>query len=385
MTMWLRLKSMLVKEFIQALRNPRMRFILLLPPMVQLVIFGYAANMDIRNIPLGVYDLDNTPESREMIKQFVSSGYFRIAEWPKSPLEIRRLIDEGKISAALQINGEFARQLRTREGTTIQMVVDGTDSNTASVILAYAQRIVAEHSRQILVQRIFSLPNIPDEMKRPFFVKGGIEVESRAFFNPNLESRNFYVPGIMAFLIMLVTLLLTCMAIVREWEIGTMEQLIVSPIRPFELILGKTIPFALIGYIDVLIVTFVGVFWFEIPIRGSILLLLAATTIYLLSSLGIGLFISTISHTQQQAMMTMLFFFVPAILLSGFVFPIANMPPIVQYLTYADPLRYFLVIIRGIFLKGSGFAILWPHMLALAVLGGIVFTFSSLRFRKRME
>jgi ABC-2 type transport system permease protein len=383
--MWLRLKSMLVKEFIQALRNPRMRFILLLPPMVQLVIFGYAANMDIRNIPLGVYDLDNTPESREMIKQFVSSGYFRIAEWPKSPLEIRRLIDEGKISAALQINGEFARQLRTREGTTIQMVVDGTDSNTASVILAYAQRIVAEHSRQILVQRIFSLPNIPDEMKRPFFVKGGIEVESRAFFNPNLESRNFYVPGIMAFLIMLVTLLLTCMAIVREWEIGTMEQLIVSPIRPFELILGKTIPFALIGYIDVLIVTFVGVFWFEIPIRGSILLLLAATTIYLLSSLGIGLFISTISHTQQQAMMTMLFFFVPAILLSGFVFPIANMPPIVQYLTYADPLRYFLVIIRGIFLKGSGFAILWPHMLALAVLGGIVFTFSSLRFRKRME
>jgi ABC-2 type transport system permease protein len=383
--MWLRLKSMLIKEFIQALRNPRMRFILLLPPMVQLVIFGYAANMDIRNISLGVYDLDNTPESREMIKQFASSGYFRVAEWPKSPLEIRRRIDEGKISAALQINGEFARQLRTRQGATLQMVVDGTDSNTASVVMAYAQRIVAEHSRQILVQRIFSLPNIPDEMKRPFFVKGGIEVQSRAFFNPNLESRNFYVPGIMAFLIMLVTLLLTCMAIVREREIGTMEQLIVSPIRPFELILGKTIPFALIGYIDVLIVTFVGVFWFDVPIRGSVLLLLAATTIYLLSSLGIGLFISTISHTQQQAMMTMLFFFVPAILLSGFVFPIANMPPIVQYLTYADPLRYFLVIIRGIFLKGSGFAILWPHMLALAVLGGLVFTFSSLRFRKRME
>jgi ABC-2 type transport system permease protein len=383
--MWLRLKSMLIKEFIQAFRNPRMRFILLLPPMVQLVIFGYAANMDIRNISLGVYDLDNTPESREMIKQFASSGYFRIVEWPKSPLEIRRRIDEGKISAALQINGEFARQLRTRQGTTVQMIVDGTDSNIASVVLAYAQRIVAEHSRQILVQRIFSLPNIPDEMKRPFFLKGGIDLQSRAFFNPNLESRNFYVPGIMAFLIMLVTLLLTCMAIVREREIGTMEQLIVSPIRPFELILGKTIPFALIGYIDVLIVTFVGVFWFEIPIRGSILLLLAATTIYLLSSLGIGLFISTISHTQQQAMMTMLFFFVPAILLSGFVFPIANMPPLVQYLTYADPLRYFLIIIRGIFLKGSGFDILWPQMVALAILGGIVFTFSSLRFRKRME
>jgi ABC-2 type transport system permease protein len=383
--MWQRLKSMLIKEFIQALRNPRMRLVLFLPPLIQLLIFGYAANTDIRNISLAVYDLDNTPESREMIEHFSSSGYFRVVERPRDSRDIRRLIDEGRISAALQINGSFARQLRTRQGTMVQIIVDGTDSNTASVVMAYAQRIVAEYSRQILVQRIFSLPNIPDEMKRPFFIKGGIEVESRAFFNPNLESRNFYVPGIMAFLIMLVTLLLTCMAIVREREIGTMEQLLVSPIRPVELIMGKTIPFAIIGYIDVLLVTAVGVFWFEVPIRGSILLLLAATTIYLLSSLGIGLFISTISHTQQQAMMTMFFFFVPAILLSGFVFPIANMPTVVQYLSYADPLRYFIVIIRGIFLKGNGFSILWPQMLALAVLGAIVFTFSALRFRKRLE
>ena len=383
--MWLRLKSMLVKEFIQALRNPRMRIILFLPPMIQLMIFGYAANTDIRNISLAVYDLDNSPESRELTDYFASSGYFRVAARPADPREIRRLIDEGRVSAALQFNPGFARQLRTREGTVAQMIVDGTDSNTASVVMTYAQRIVSEYSRQILVQRITSLPNIPDALKRPFFLRGGIDVESRAFFNPNLESRNFYVPGIMAFLIMLVTLLLTCMAIVREREIGTMEQLIVSPIRPFELILGKTLPFALIGYVDVLIVTLVGVFWFEVPIRGSVLLLLAATTIYLLSSLGIGLFISTISHTQQQAMMTMFFFFIPAILLSGFVFPIANMPPVVQYLTYADPLRYYLVIIRGIFLKGSGFSILWPQMVGLAVVGGIVFTVSSLRFRKRME
>jgi ABC-2 type transport system permease protein len=222
-------------------------------------------------------------------------------------------------------------------------------------------------------------------MKKPFFAKGGIDVQSRAFFNPNLESRNYYVPGIMAFLIMLVTLMLTTMAIVREREIGTMEQLIVSPIRPVELILGKTIPFALIGYIDVLLVTGVGVFWFDVPIRGSFALLLGATAIYLLSTLGIGLFISTISRTQQQAMMTMFFFFIPAILLSGFVFPIANMPEVVQYLSYADPLRYFLVIIRGIFLKGNGFNILWPQMLALAILGATVFIFSSLRFKKRLE
>jgi ABC-2 type transport system permease protein len=380
-----RLKSMLIKEFIQAFRNPRMRLILFLPPLIQLIVFGYAANTDIRNISLATYDLDNTPESREMIERFASSGYFRIAHRAGNPQEIRRFLDEGKISAALQINDDFARQTRQRQGTAIQLIVDGTDSNTASVVMAYAQRIVAEYSRQILVERIRTLPNVPDEMKKPFFKKGGIEIQSRAFFNPNLESRNFYVPGIMAFLIMLVTLILTTMAIVREREIGTMEQLIVSPMRPVELIMGKTIPFALIGYIDVLLVTGVGVFWFEVPIRGSLPLLLFATTLYLLSTLGIGLFISTISHTQQQAMMTMFFFFIPAILLSGFIFPIANMPEVVQYLSYADPLRYFLVIIRGIFLKSNGFGILWPQMLALAILGSIVFTFSSLRFRKRLE
>ncbi|MBI5966961.1 MAG: ABC transporter permease, partial [Deltaproteobacteria bacterium] len=242
-----RLKSMLVKEFIQALRNPRMRIFLFLPPLIQMFIFGYAANTDIRNIHLAIYDLDNTPQSREMIERFSSAGYFRITRRAKNPQEIRRWIDEGKISAALQINEGFSRKSRQRQGTAIQIIVDGTDSNTASVVMAYVQRIVAEHSRQILVERIRSLPDIPAEMKKPFFLRGGIEIQSRAFFNPNLESRNFYVPGIMAFLIMLVTLILTSMAIVREREIGTMEQLIVSPIRPVELILGKTIPFALVG------------------------------------------------------------------------------------------------------------------------------------------
>jgi ABC-2 type transport system permease protein len=294
-------------------------------------------------------------------------------------------MDEGSISAALQIDEGFAREILKRQGTAIQVLVDGTDSNTASVVMAYAQRIAAEYSRQVLEKRLNRLPDIPPPLKKPFFRKGGVQVQSRSFFNPNLESRNFYVPGIIALLIMLVTLILTCMAIVREREIGTMEQIIVSPIRPVELILGKTIPFALIGYIDVALVTLVGVFLFEVPIRGSIPLLFLATTLYLLSSLGIGLFISTISRTQQQAMMTMFFFFVPAILLSGFIFPIANMPEGVQYLTYANPLRYFLIIIRGIFLRGNGFEVLWPQMLALAIIGATVFTFSSLRFRKRLE
>jgi len=383
--MFQRLKSMLIKEFIQVFRDPRMRIILFLPPLMQLIVFGYAANTDIRNIALAVYDLDRTPDSRELAERFSSSGYFRVARQASNPREIRRWVDEGKISAALQINEGFSRETRQPQGSTVQIIVDGTDSNTASVVVAYVQRIVAEYSRQVLEKRLNNLPDLPPNLKKPFFLKGGVEIQSRAFFNPNLESRNFYVPGIIALLIMLVTLILTCMAIVREREIGTMEQIIVSPIRPVELILGKTIPFALIGYIDVALVTLVGVFLFEVPIRGSILLLFFCTTLYLLSSLGIGLFISTISRTQQQAMMSMFFFFVPAILLSGFIFPIANMPEVVQYMTYANPLRYFLIIIRGIFLRGNGFDVLWPQMLALAILGATVFTFSSLRFRKRLE
>ncbi|MBU1206977.1 MAG: ABC transporter permease [Proteobacteria bacterium] len=383
--MFLRLKTMLIKEFIQVFRDPRMRIILFLPPMMQLIVFGYAANTDIRNISLAVYDQDRSPDSREMIERFSASGYFRVTHVARNPAQIRRLIDGGKISAALQINHGFSREMRQQSGTTIQVIVDGTDSNTASVVMSYAQSIVGEYSRSILEKRLNRLPDLPPSLKQPFYKKGGIEIQSRAFFNPNLESRNFYVPGIIALLIMLVTLILTCMAIVREREIGTMEQIMVSPIRPVELILGKTIPFALIGYMDVALVTFVGVFLFDVPIRGSIALLLLATTLYLLSSLGIGLFISTISRTQQQAMMTMFFFFVPAILLSGFIFPIANMPAWAQYLTYANPLRYFLIIIWGIFLRGNGLDVLWPQLLSLAILGTIVFTFSSLRFRKRLE
>jgi ABC-2 type transport system permease protein len=383
--MFLRLKTMLIKEFIQVFRDPRMRIVLFLPPMMQLIVFGYAANTDIRNIRLAVYDQDRSPESRELIERLSASGYFRIAYAAKSPGEVRRHIDAGRVSAAVEINYGFSRQLRRQLGTTIQVIIDGTDSNTASVVMSYVQRIVGEYSRYLLDKRLRSIPDLPTTLKQPLFKTGGIEIQSRAFFNPNLESRNFYVPGIIALLIMLVTLILTCMAIVREREIGTMEQIMVSPIRPFELILGKTIPFALIGYIDVALVTFVGVFLFDVPIRGSIALLLFATTLYLLSSLGIGLFISTISRTQQQAMMTMFFFFVPAILLSGFIFPIANMPQWAQVLTYANPLRYFLVIIRGIFLRGNGIDVLWPQLLSLAILGSIVFTFSSLRFRKRLE
>jgi len=256
--------------------------------------------------------------------------------------------------------------------------VDGTDSNTAGIILNYAGKIIGRYSEEVLLER---LARAQGGARRD----AGIVVETRAWFNENLESRNFYVPGVIAMLVTLITLMLTGMAVVREKEIGTMEQIMVTPIRSVEFILGKSAPFALIGIVDMLLITVVGVFWFEVPIRGSVLLLFGTTCLYLMTSLGIGLFISTVSGTQQQAMMTTFFFFFPAILLSGYIFPIANMPEAIQWLTYLNPMRYFLVIIRGIFLKGVGVSVLWPQMAALAVIGVVVLTFAVRRFHKTVS
>jgi ABC-2 type transport system permease protein len=230
----------------------------------------------------------------------------------------------------------------------------------------------------VLVTRFTRLKGVYQE-------PGSVELQSRAWFNENLESRNFYVPGVIAILVMLITLMLTSMAIVREKEIGTMEQIIVTPITPAEFIIGKTVPFALIGFADVVLITVVGVFWFEVPVRGSLPLLFVATALYLMTTLGMGLLISTVSRTQQQAMMSTFFFYFPAVLLSGFMFPIANMPRVIRWLTFLNPLRYFLVIIRGIFLKGVGPGVLWPQMLALAVMGLLTLWIASKRFRKTIE
>jgi ABC-2 type transport system permease protein len=281
------------------------------------------------------------------------------------------------VGAILRIDQGFGEDLRAGRTAKLQVIADGTDSNTAGIVLGYTGRIAGDFSEKVLLTRFSRLRG---EGPLP----GKVELTSRAWFNENLESRNFYVPGVIAIIVMLITLMLTSMAIVREKEIGTIEQLLVSPITPAEFILGKTLPFALIGYADVLLVTALGVFWFEVPIRGSLPLLLVATTFYLMTTLGIGLFISTVSRTQQQAMMSVFFFYFPAVLLSGFMFPIANMPPLVRYLTYANPLRYFLVILRGIFLKGAGTATLWPPMAALLAMGLLTLLITTRRFRKTM-
>jgi ABC-2 type transport system permease protein len=284
-------------------------------------------------------------------------------------------VDHGDVGLILRIDHGFSEDLRGGRSARVQLIVDGTDSNTAAVVLGYANRITAGMSQQILLERL-------QRTRGRAELPGQVELESRAWFNENLVSRNYYVPGVIVIVVTLVTLLLTSMAVVREKEIGTIEQIMVTPIRPLEFVLGKTVPFALIGLIDVAIITVVGVFWFEVPVRGSVWLLFGCTCVYLLTTLGVGLLISTVSHTQQQAMMSTFFFFFPAMLLSGFVFPIANMPEVVQWLTYANPLRYFLVIVRGIFLKGIGLDILWPQLAALAVMGTLTLSLVVQKFNK---
>jgi ABC-2 type transport system permease protein len=382
--MWERLKHMLVKEFVQIFRDPRMKPVLLGTPILQLFVIGYAVTTDVTNVATAVLDFDRTQETREIVRRFESSGYFRIVRRVEDPREVRRLIDQGEVKAALQFDPGFTRDLVRGPTAVIQVIVDGTDSNTASVVMDYTNRIVNQIVRERLQAALAARSAASGSLAVSLRSLPSIELRSRAWYNPDLRSRNYYVPGVIAILIMLTLMMMTAMAIVREREIGTMEQLMVSPIRPVELILGKTLPFALIGFFDVALITTMAVFWFVIPVRGSLVLLYAATGLFLLPVLGIGLFISTISRTQQQALMSTFFFFQPAMLLSGFAFPIANMPEAIQYLTYLNPLRYFLVIIRGIFLKGNGVDVLWPQMLALFLLGISVLTASTLRFHKRL-
>lgn len=370
-----RLKEMLIKEFIQIFRDPRTRFIIFLPPIIQLVVFGYAVTTDVKNAATAIYDQDNSVASREMVSRFIRSRYFKVGKYIQQEEQIRRLIDHSQVKAVLQINKGFEEDLRSGRTAQVQMIVDATDSNTAGILLDYGQRIVQEYSQEILLDRVARSVG-------PVRAIGGLDLQSRAWFNDNLESRNFYVPGVIAILLMLVTLMLTSMAIVREKEMGTMEQIMVTPISSMEFILGKTLPFALIGFFDMVLVVLIAWGWFEVPIRGNLGWLFLGTGLYLMTTLGMGLLISTISRTQQQALMTTFFYFQPMILLSGFMFPIENMPEAAQWLTYLDPLRYFLVIIRGIFLKGIGPEILWPQMLALLVMGLVVFRLAASRFKK---
>jgi ABC-2 type transport system permease protein len=372
-----RLRTMLVKEFIQVFRDPRMRTVIFVIPCLQTIVIGYAVTTDVRNVPTAVFDKDQSVDSRELVARFADSGCFRVVAAPTTEAEVRSLVDRGVASVVLHIQHGFSEDLRARRTALLQVIVDGTDSNTAGIVMSYITRIALGYSDQVLVERFRAL----GAAAQP---PGRITLRTRAWYNENLESRYYFVPAVIMVVVTLVTLLLTSMAVVREKEIGTMEQIMVSPIAPGEFILGKTAPFALVGFADMLIVTAVGAFWFEVPVRGSLVLLTLATGVYLLTTLGIGLYISTVSDTQQQAMMGTFFFFFPAMLLSGFAFPIDNMPRVVQWLTYVNPMRYFLEIVRALFLKGVGLDVLWPQYAALTVMGLVVMRLAVARLRKTM-
>ena len=380
---FLRIKVLLYKELIQAVRDPRLRFLIIIPPLLQLVAFGYAANLDLKNIPLALYDEDHTAVSRELAFAFTSSGYFDIVAEVDRLDDLTGLIETGRASAALHFGPDLAARVGSGRTAVIQVLVAGTNSNTASLVQSYSQQIVERFNRTRLEDNLDRNPRLQTII--PAGSQGIVRPTIRVWFNETLVSRNFYIPGIIALVILISTLNLTAMAVVREKEVGTMEQIMVTPIRPVEFILGKTIPFAMIGIFQVALVTSVGVFWFGVPMRGSLWLLFFSLLLYLLSCLSSGLLISTISRTQQQALITTFFFTFPAILLSGFIFPIANMPRVIQWITYFNPLRYFLVIIRSIFLKGVGVDVLWPQLVALAAVGLAVMFLAVSRVNKTSD
>jgi ABC-2 type transport system permease protein len=372
-----RIRQMLIKEFIQAFRDPRMRPLIFVAPILQLLVMSYAITLDVRNVATAVYDLDRSAASRRLIDRFAASGYFTITARVASDEEAREQLDRSEAQLLIRVNKGYEADVVAGRTAPVQLLLDGTDSNTAGVVQQYANRIISAESAELLAGRMRRAAGVV----RP---SAGVEMRPRAWFNENLDSHLYYVPGLMSIIVSLISLMLTGMAVVREKELGTMEQIMVTPIRPLEFILGKTVPFALISFGDVILVTLVGVFWFGVPVRGNLLVLLLATTVFLLTSLGVGLMISTLSRTQQQAMMSTFFFFIPAIMLSGFMFPIENMPRAVQWITLANPLRYFLVVIRGVFLKGVGLDVLWPQLAGLLVIGLFTMTVATRRFKKTM-
>jgi ABC-2 type transport system permease protein len=375
--MWERILTMLRKEFRSVFRDPRMRMVIIGVPVIQTLIFGYAVSLDVRHVQLAVVDRDHTPASRALVARFTGSSCFDAIAFPADDDTARTLVDAGTASAILRIDAGYGANLRAGRTTPVQLIVDGSDSNTARFVVNYGTMIAATANNEFVLEETLRRAG------RALPV-GSVDLQPRAWFNADLESRNYYVPGIIAMMVMLIGLMLTSMSIVREKEAGTIEQIMVTPIRPVEFILGKCAPFVVTGFLNVFMISAVGLFWFDIPFRGSFALLLLGTALFLLSTLGVGLFISTVSQTQQQAMMTTFFFFFPAMLFSGFIFPIANMPTVIQWLSLLDPLRFMLVIIRGIFLKGIGLEILWPQFAALLALGVIVMTFAVGRFHKTL-
>ena len=367
------------KEFLQFKRDPKMFGIILIAPVIQLIFLGYAANLDVDNVKTVVYDMNRTSTSRQLVERFTSSGYFKIVDYAGSYNQLEDDLNKGKAILAIVISQDFEENIMRREPAPLQAIFEGSDGNQASIAAGYVQSIIRGYSKSILTDYMNS-------SGRKISPIGNLSAEVRIWYNPTMKTRNFMVPAIVGLLVSIVTLVLTSLAIVKEKEIGTMEQLIVTPIRSYQMIIGKLVPFTILGFVAVTIVLVAMRIIFEIEIKGSIIFLFGSSFLYILSTLGLGLLISTISKTQQQAMMIAIFaVMLPMVFLSGFAFPIENMPKIIQVVSYAIPLRYFITIIRGVILKGLGFADLWIEASVLFGMGISILLLSSLRFRKRLE
>lgn len=374
-----RLRGMLIKEFIQVFRDKRSRFLLFGPPVIQMLVFGYAATLEIRHIPTAVLDFDNSQVSRDLLSRFTASPYFDVRARLKDRAQIGELIDRGDVTVALQIQAGFAQDLRKGETARLQVIVDSSNSNTALIAVGYINQIAARFAQEYQRERLLRTSPLA-QAQLPL-----TRLEGRPWFNTDLDSQWFFVPGVIGNLILIMVVSLTAFAVVREREIGTLEQIMVTPVGRLEFILGKTVPFFLIGLLDTTLISLIGTLWFGVPLRGSIGVLAMGAVLFILCMLGIGLFLSTISRTQQQAMVAGFFFNMPAIIFSGFGTPISSMPEFLQRLTYLDPLRYFLDVLRGVYLKGVGMDVLWPQMTAMGILGCIMLSISVARFRKSLD
>jgi ABC-2 type transport system permease protein len=372
-----RLMSIIRKEFIQIFRDPRTLWLILVMPIVQLFLLGYAATTDVKNVPIAVWDQSRSPESRALLDAFRAADYFRIDYDVLSEDEIRVLIESGDVRAALIIPPDYV--VRLLEGDAqVLMILDGSDATVGSTALSTARLVGQSYATRVLMEQA-------NRRGLAATVHPPLEVRTQVWYNPDLVSAYFMVPGMIGMILYFITALLTATAIVRERERGTIEQLIVTPIRSWELVIGKVLPYIILGFIDTLEVLLIGHFWFKVPVRSDISLIIATSGLLLLSSLGIGLFASTVANTQQEAFLSVMFTMLPSIFLSGFFFPIDAMPAFLRVISYAIPLRYFLVIIRSLLLKGVGAAAIQSEIVALAIFGVVIMGAAALRFRKRLD
>ena len=372
-----RLVSIIRKEFIQIFRDKRTLALILVIPLVELFLLGYAATNDVRNVPMAVFDQSRGPEARALLDAYRAADYFKLDYFVSSNAEMQKLIENGSAKAGLIIPPDYAAQLN-KGAAQVAFILDGSDPTVASTALSAAQLIGQDYSTGIMTAKI-------NRTGQSFIVQPPVEVRTTVWYNPDMNSSYFMIPGLIGLILTAIIGIVTATSVVRERERGTIEQLIVTPIRAWELVVGKILPYTILGLMDAMVIVAVGHWWFGVPVNGSLGLIFVLTSVYLLSTLGIGLFASTVANTQQEAMLTVFMTILPSIFISGFIYPLAAMPVVLQWISYLIPLRYFLTIIRALMVKGVGLQSILPDVIAMSIFGVLIMGAAALRFRKRLD